>query len=212
MNMFQNGMGMNDIGMGGMIGMPMNMQNMGMMGMGGMGGMNGMGGMGGMNGMNGMGGMGGIAGMGGMGGIGGMGGMNIPNGQMGGIIMDHNMNINIQRMNSGGNQNWVQDYSTNEIGNNQIQSQGNKINCVFITSTGKKFTILIDPNKTIKDLIKIFFIRVENPDLINRRQDICFLYNATRLNFDSNQTVENFFKFNSNPRIMVNDTGNLIGA
>ena len=206
MNMFQNGMGMNDMGMGGMVGMPMNMQNMGMIGMGGIGGM------GGMNGMAGMGGIGGIGGMNGMGGMVGMGGMNISNGQMGGIMMDPNMNLNIQRMNSGGNQNWVQDYSTNETGNNLIKSQDNKINCVFITSTGKKFTILIDPNKTIKDLIKIFFIRVENPDLINRRQDICFLYHATRLNFDSNQKVQDFFKFNFNPRIMVNDTGNLIGA
>ena len=185
MNMLQNGMGMNDMGIGGMMGMPMNMQNMGMMGMGGFGGMPGMGG---------------------------IGGINISNGQMGGMMIDPNMNINIQNMNSGGNQNWVQDYSTNEIGNNQIQSQGNKVNCVFVTSTGKTFTILIDHNKTIKDLIKIFFMRVENPDLINRRQDICFLYNATRLNFDSNQKVEDFFKFNCNPRIMVNDTGNLIGA
>jgi len=59
-----------DLGMGGMGGMPG-----GMPGMGGMGGMPGMGGMGGMPGMGGMGGMPGMGGMGGMPGMGGMGGI-----------------------------------------------------------------------------------------------------------------------------------------
>ena len=186
-NMFPNGMGMNGIGMGGMM-QPMNFQNMGMGGMGGMAGMGGVGGMGGMVGMV---------------------GMNIPNG---GMMFGPNMNMNNQKLNIGGNEKWVQGYLTNNNRNNQIQDLGNKINCMFITSTGKTFTILIDYGKTINELIKIFFLRVENPDLINKRQEICFLYNATRIDFECQQKVENYFKNASNVRIMVNDIGNLIGA
>ena len=195
-NMFPNGMGMNGMGMGGMM-QPMNFQNMGM------------GGIGGIGGMNGMVGMGGMGGMGGMNGMVGMGGMNMPNEQMAGMIFGPNMNINSQKLNTGGNEKWVQGYLT---GNNKNQEFGNKINCMFITSTGKTFTILIDYGKTINELIKIFFLRVENPDLINKRKEICFLYNAARIDFDCKQKVEDYFKNSSNVRIMVNDIGNLIGA
>ena len=126
--------------------------------------------------------------------------------------MNMNINMNVQ----GGNQNWAQGYTSNNGG---IQNQnfnfyqgGGKINCVFNTSTGKTFSILIDHGKTINDLIKIFFLRIGKPELMNNKQDICFLYNATKINIDSQVKVENYFGFNSNPRISVNDIRDLIGA
>ena len=91
-------------------------------------------------------------------------------------------------------------------------NQGGKINCVFHTSTGKTFSILIDYGKTVNDLIKIFFLRIEKPELMNNKLDICFLYNATKINIDSQEKVENFFRYNANPRISVNDIRDLIGA
>ena len=49
-------------------------------------------------------------------------------------------------------------------------------------------------------------------ELINNREGICFVFNATKINFDSQTKVEDFFKYNSFPNIIVNDVNNLIGA
>ena len=91
-------------------------------------------------------------------------------------------------------------------------SLGNKMSCVFTTTSGKSLSILIEHGKTINELIKIYFLRVERPDLMDKKQDISFIYNASQINIDSQQKVEKFFKLNENPRITVNDIHNLIGA
>jgi len=167
-------------------------------------------GMGGMQTMMGMGGMPQM-GMGGLQqpmGMGEMQQMNIQN-----LMMDMNNmnNLNMQGLNVGGNENWLQGYNVVKINPNN-NNGGNKINCIFNTTTGKTINILIDYGKTIHDLIKIYFARVNKPELINRDQDICFVYNAAKLNFNSNEKVENFFRFNANPTILVNDIHELIGA
>ena len=131
----------------------------------------------------------------------GMGGMQQMNMQNLGIDMNNMNNLNMPGMNIGGNENWLQGYST--VKKNSNNTGGNKINCIFNTTTGKTINILIDYGKTINDLIKIYFARVEQPDLINRKQDICFVFNATKIDFDSTEKVENFFKFNSNPTILT---------
>ncbi len=170
-NMFPNGMGMN-AGMGGMVGMPMNMPNMGM----------------GIN-----------------------PAMNMCMG-MGMMGMPNNFNMNMPQMNVGGNDNWAQGYNTSSPMTNNSNSTGNKINCLFIRANGNPIIILIEHGKSINELIKIFFKRVEQPELINNNLDICFIYNATKIDINSRENVEDFFKFNSNPRIIVNDVHNLIGA
>lgn len=140
----------------------------------------------------------------------GMGGMPFMN--MQNLVMDMNNmnNMNMQGMNIGGNDNWLQGYNTVKTNANNIG--GNKMNCIFNTTTGKTLNILIDHGKTVNDLVKIYFARVELPDLINRKEDICLVYNATKIDFNSTEKVENFFKFNPNPTILVNDIHNLIGA
>ena len=140
----------------------------------------------------------------------GMGGIQPMNIQSLGMDMNNMNNINMQGMNIGGNENWLLGYST--VKKNSNNNGGNKINCIFNTTTGKTINILIDYGKTINDLVKIYFARVEQPDLINRKQDICFVFNATKIDFDSTEKVEDFFKFNANPTILVNDIHNLIGA
>ena len=182
------------MGMGGM--QPMGMGGMQQMGMGGMQPM----GMGGMQPL----GMGGMQPMG-------MGGMQMMNMQNLGMDMNNMNNLNMQGMNVGGNENWLQGYSTVKKQPNN-NGGGNKINCIFNTTTGKTINILIDHGKTINDLIKIYFARVNQPELMQRSQDICFVFNATKIDFNSQQKVEDFFKFNANPTILVNDIHNLIGA
>ena len=182
--------GLPNMGMGGM--MPnMYMQNMGMggamdMGMG-----------------MGMGGMMPNMGMG-------MGGM-MPNMGMGmGGMMDMQ---NMQGMNIGGNQNWMLGYNTsNSTANNNGPSQ-RKISCMFKRTTGQNpIMILMEHGKTVNDLVKTFFGRIGQPELINNTEGLCLLYNATKINFNSTQKIEDFFGNNSNPQILVNDVNNLIGA
>ena len=60
------------------------------------------------------------------------------------------------------------------------------------------------------ETIKKFFNEVNRPELIEKGDSICFLYNATKINRNAQTKVENFFK-NDNPIIMVNDVKNLIG-
>ena len=74
-----------------------------------------------------------------------------------------------------------------------------------------KLYMYINFGKTVSELIKIYFKRVEKPYLFYRPQDICFIYNATTINFNEQKTVEQFFKgFVVN--IIVNDVKDLIGA
>ena len=138
-----NQMGMNNMGMGGMIGMPMNIQNLGMGGMMGMP-MN-MDNMGmGMN-MN--------MNMNGMNGMNGMMGMN-------------NINQNMTGMNNAANESWLQGYNTSNNGLNNIEPGNKKITCVFNTTTGgkKPIIILIDYGKTVNELIKLYFAGKHDPN------------------------------------------------
>ena len=120
-------------------------------------------------------------------------------------------NINIPGMNIGGNENWVNGYNTNnQVNNNQVL--GNKISCIFKTTQGVTRNIPIDPDKTISELIRTYFNRIGKPELFDKKNELCFLYNATRLDFNSQTKVGDFFGLNSFPNILVNDVHNLIGA
>ena len=144
-------------------------------------------------------------------------GMNMGMPNMG--FMDMNMgmmgmqNVNMQGMNVGGNQNWMQGYNTNNNAVNNNSFSQKKISCMFKSTTGQQpIMILMDHGKTVNDLVKTYFARVGQPDLINTKDAICLLYNATKINFNSTQKIEDFFGSNSNPQILVNDVNNLIGA
>ena len=139
--------------------------------------------------------------------------MNMNPNMMAGMMGIPNMNMNMPGMNMGGNENWLQGYNqNNQNQGNNGSSSGNKLNCIFVTTSGKNLSILIEYGKTVHELIKIYFMRVEKPELINEKDKICFVYNAGQIDFNCQDKVENYFKFNSNPRIMVNDIHNLIGA
>ena len=123
-----------------------------------------------------------------------------PNANIPGLIMD-----------GASSQGWKQLYNTKnrkETGFNQFPG---KINAILRTTKGMKLNIYINFDKTVSELINIYFKRVEKPYLFNRPQDICFIYNASRINFNEQKTVEQYFQsFNVN--ILVNDVKDLIGA
>jgi hypothetical protein len=224
--MFPNAMGMNNNvnGMGGgMMGMPnMGMGNSGMFNQfGGNNGMAGMG-MGGMTGMN--------MGMGNPGmfnqfnGNNGMPGMNMPNmgmqmqGMNNPFMGCQGMNMTGQTPNvEGGNADWMAGYNMAMKESEALQENapdtGNKINCVFKTTQGVVSNVLIEGNKTMGELLKVYLKRMGKEELIGKKDvGVCFLYNATKIDFSNKTTIEDFFHFTPNPTLIVNDVNNLIGA
>ena len=134
----------------------------------------------GMGGMPGMGGMGGMPGMGGMGGIPGMNGM--PG-------MD---NTNTEN----------EDEENNNI---------NKYNIIFVSTQGVSYNIYYNYGTTIDEVLKAYLNEAETPELIDDRTNrIDYLFNARRLRFGDETTIETFFRNFINPRIIVNDIQNLI--
>ena len=128
----------------------------------------------------GMGGMGGMPGMGGMGGIPGMNGM-------------------------PGTDN------TNTENDDEEYNNINKYNIIFVSTQGVSYNIYYNYGTTIDEVLKAYLNEAETPELIDDRTNrIDYLFNATRLRFGDETTIETFFRNFINPRIIVNDIQNLI--
>ena len=125
-------------------------------------------------------GMGGMPGMGGMGGIPGMNGM--PG-------MDN----------------------TNTENDDEEYNNINKYNIIFVSTQGVSYNIYYNYGTTIDEVLKAYLNEAETPELIDDRTNrIDYLYNARRLRFGDETTIETFFLNFINPRIIVNDIQNLI--
>ena len=164
-------------------------------------------------------------GMGGMMGMPNMNQMNQLNNNfqgMGGMMGMSNNNMsqmNIPQMNIGGgpnNEDWLVGYNMamNEMQNNNQSNvaPAGKVNVIFKTTQGVVTNLLIDYGKTMGELIKTYLARMGKPELYGKKDGICFLYNATKIEFDSKTTIEDFFHYTPNPNIIVNDVNSLIGA
>ena len=139
-----------------------------------------------------------------------MNNMNMNNNMLMNNMNMNNINNNMNFQQFGGNSNWKQGYSTSNDVSNQIPVN-NTYNCVFKTSNGKIFTLLFNSGRTIADLILTFFKKIDQEDLY-KKGGITFIYNTEKLSYNSQANVENVFKVNGTPIIMVIDVNNLIGA
>ena len=141
--------------------------------------------------------------------------MNFPNGQGGvpGMFGFPNLNMPMVGMNIGGN--WMNIYNTaipNQQPNMNPGGIVQKINVVFRTTKAIRTNITIDHGKTVSELIQIYFKRMGKPELFQKPLDICFIFNADKMDFNDQTPVERFFYGVYNPFITVNDTKDLIGA
>ena len=142
----------------------------------------------------------------------GMGGMpmqGMPMGMMGGMQMNNQMNDD---------DDWMQGFKmgveeVNNVGgpDPDLNKPGPKINVLFTTTIGTSRNIVLSYGTTIDQALKKYLDQVGKLDLVNSDK-ISFLFNAAKLNFGDNTTVEKFFKNSVNPKVVVNDTNNLIGA
>ena len=154
-----------------------------------------------------------MAGMGGMGGM--MGGM----GPMAGMGMNMNM-MNMMNMNMNNDEEWMKGFKmgVEEVAGGQSDDLDDgkpKINVIFKTTQGVTHTLVYSYGTTIDAVLRKYLKRVNREDLINDEKNkgkICFLFNAAQLKFGDNTPIEQFFKGISNPKVVVNDVNNLIGA
>ena len=120
--------------------------------------------------------------------------------------------------NQEGEELWMQGFkmAVQEV-NSQPEQDANpgapKINIIFNTTQGTTHNMVMSHGTTIDEALKKYLKRVGRPDLINDNSNkICFLFNATKLKFGDNTPIEQFFKNAPNPKVVVNDINNLIGA
>ena len=99
----------------------------------------------------------------------------------------------------------------NEISDYSIINVTNQIyNVKFTTTNGSTKTFFLDPECPVEMAIIIYCIYKNKVfDLLESR--ISFLYNAYKIKIRDKTHIKELFKGNVNPKIVVNDTDNLIG-
>ena len=141
-----------------------------------------------------------------------------------GVPMNMNMNMNMQGMPQGmnmammDNEEWLKGFQmgvdeVNALAQQESQNDGPKINVIFKTTQGTTTAMVYDYGTTIDKSLEKYLKRVGRPDLYQQKSNkICFLFNAAQLKIGDQTKVENFFKNVQNPKVVVNDVNNLIGA
>ena len=143
-----------------------------------------------------------------------------------GMGVPMNMNMNMQGMPQGMNMNmammdneeWLKGFQmgvdeVNALAQQESQNDGPKINVIFKTTQGTTTAMVYDYGTTIDKSLEKYLKRVGRPDLYQQKSNkICFLFNAAQLKIGDQTKVENFFKNVQNPKVVVNDVNNLIGA
>ena len=103
-----------------------------------------------------------------------------------------------------------------EMGVDEIREEyddGPKMNIDFKTTNNTRHVITVNYGTTIGQLLNKYLILIGRPDLIvNKSNEIVFLYNSYKLRFVDETPVEEFFKFDGSPSIIVNEVNNLPGG
>ena len=129
------------------------------------------------------------------------------------FYLNNNFQMPIMIMNNiNNNKDWMKEYgiSVDEI--REEYDDGPKMKILFKTTQGIHHFIAVNYETTIGQLLNKYLILIRRPDLIvNKSNEIVFLYNAFKLRFEDETPVEEFFKNNMSPTIFVNETNKLVG-
>ena len=61
-------------------------------------------------------------------------------------------------------------------------------------------------------MIKKYLLIIGESKLFYSKNKIAFMYNASLLRFDDQTKIENVFRYDDSPKILVTDIGNIIGG
>ena len=89
---------------------------------------------------------------------------------------------------------------------------GPKMNVVFTTTIGTKRNLVLSENTPVNKALQKYLKTVGHSELYDQSEKIGFLYNARKLEFKDTTPIKDFFNGSVNPKIIVNDINNLIGA
>ena len=119
-------------------------------------------------------------------------------------MMNNNNNFFMPNMMMNNNFNFMPNMMINN--NNFNPNLEEKIICVsFKTTNGRTYNINVNYGTTVGQLIEIFFMKIEKPELYAEKSDrFDFMYNVCKIRYDDQTPVEEFFK-HEHPTIMVND-------
>ena len=99
---------------------------------------------------------------------------------------------------------------------NNVDEVGSKIRIIFRTIQGVTTNIIFNDNDSVSNLLKKYLKKFDRPKLISSLMEggnkIVFLYNVNPLKINDTTKVKDIFKNDSNPKIVVYDVHNLIGA
>ena len=128
------------------------------------------------------------------------------------IEINNNMNMKMNQINNMQIQ--MNQMNNLMLMNNNIQNNLNnnpKIYVHFVSANGSKWDMIFDKGITISEMLKKFFERIEKPQLF-KSEDIFFLFNSMKLNWDDNTKLEDKFGPIATPTIIIQDTFNLRGG
>jgi len=83
-----------------------------------------------------------------------------------------------------------------------------KYDIKYATSQGYTFVYESSIGITMKEIISNYLDYIDHPELINKRDNIIFLFNGEKIN--ENITARKFFKNETKPKILVMDKNNLL--
>ena len=107
----------------------------------------------------------------------------------------------------------VQGGFNNNFNNAKQNNQDIKINLCFATIQGSRIMMKINPEDTVEQVLEKYLLRVNLPQLINNLQGkITFILSAQSLKFGDKRKIREVAMVGNLNQILVNDTGNLIGA
>jgi len=86
----------------------------------------------------------------------------------------------------------------------QVKSENTKIKIILETTSLMKVQILIDPYKTVSELIKFYFEIIKRPELFGDL-DIRFLLNAKLLNHNSKDLIKNYINIRKDVNTIIID-------
>ena len=97
--------------------------------------------------------------------------------------------------------------------NNNMGMFGNKeIFILFQTRRGRPKKIYVDYGTSVGDLLKKYLIEIGHPELINNNDNgIYFIFNGMKLSFEDTRNIKEL-ELSNGTKIIVIDTGNIMGG
>ena len=117
--------------------------------------------------------------------------------------------VKIKKLKSGKTYIWIACSFTVCV--NSFKNKKNQYkNIIFKTSKGITNKLSVNFERPIGWLLKYYLVVVKKPELIKDNNNIYFLANAAKIDFNNRKAIKEFFKYDNNPTINIYDPCYLI--